>query len=223
MSYPNRHQRERWAPGQNEQNGPKQTPNKPGAQQEAPRFSTWIPEADEPKQHTRHWQPPRVGDIVETRFPDFLKDGFGIKSVVKTRPCMVVGVEEFANGQTVVKVAYGTSHLEERIVRGKSFEGIQPGELFVPASDARTGLTQDTKFCLRQVLELPFSTEYFKPCPDQRYGVYPKRGKVDMSDPTYRRAIDIAIREAREHGSLLERDAHGWHLKTDTRRNSFKR
>lgn len=194
----------------------------PAKQPDPPRFSSWTPGPDD-REDLRFWASPRTGDIVETRFPDFLRDQFGIKSVVKTRPCLVVGVEEFANGQTVVKVAYGTSHTEDRRVQGQNVEGIQPGEMVVLADDKRTGLTSDTKFSLRKVLDLPFSTEFFSPCPSQRFGVYPKRGKVDLNDPAYRRSIDGAIREAREHGSLLEVDEQGVRLKKDVMSGRMKR
>lgn len=189
----------------------KQTPQN----QEPPRFSHWTPDQGERNQRTRYWQAPRAGDIVETRFPDFLRDQFGIQTVVKTRPCLIVGVEEFANGQTVVKVAYGTSNLDDRNLRGQEIEGVQPGELFVSASDKKAGLAVDTKFSLRKVMELPFSTEYFVPCHENRFGVYPKRGKVDLAEPTYRRAMGAAINEARDLGSLLEQNGNRWRLKRE--------
>ncbi len=169
-----------------------------------PRLSSWRPKPEDP-QGLRYWEPPRMGDIVQCRFPDFLRGEFSIQTSVKIRPCMVVGVEEFASGQ----VAYGSSQVQDH----DRVDGVQPGEILIPAADTKTGLKSDTKFSMRKVLTLPFSTDHFAPAEGGRFGVYPKRGQVDLKKPEYRRALDSAIADFHLLGSALEETSQGVRLR----------
>lgn len=179
-----------------------------------PRFTLWRPGADDP-QDLRFWQAPRMGDIVSCRFPDFLRGALDMHTSSKIRPCMVVGAEEFLSGQVIVRVAYGSSQIRDRdevsqrgARHGLQIEGIQPGELFVRSDDTKTGLISDTKFCLRKIIELPFSSEHFPPADGLRFGIYPKRGRINQEDPAMQRSLTSAIAEAKSLGSALE-DVHG--------------
>lgn len=196
-----------------------------------PRFTLWRPSENDP-QDLRYWQSPRMGDIVSCRFPDFLRGALDIQTSVKIRPCMIVGAEEFLSGQVIVKVAYGTSRTMDRADTGSlsgrhsgarpdsscdSRDGIQPGELLVRAGDAKTGLQADTKFCLRKMIELPFSSEHFPPDEGVRFGIYPKRGRVNLEEPVMDRALKIAIAEVKLLGSALESIDGQHYIKRDVR------
>lgn len=197
------------------QKRPQQTPvASPIAVSNEPRFSSWMPGRDD-LPSLRYWVAPRIGDIVQTKFPDYLRDEFSIRSCVKIRPCMVVGVEEFASGQVIVKVAYGSSQVadhESSLHSDLYVAGLRPGDMLVCASDKKTGLLSDTKFSLRKVITLPFSTEHFSPFENGKFGVYPKRGRVDLQDPQYRRALDVAIADYQRLGSALMQTGNTAHL-----------
>lgn len=159
-----------------------------------PRVTSWHPDTDSGDAATlRFWEAPRVGDVVHCRFPDFLRDVLETHER-KTRPALVVGVQEFANGKVSVRVAYGTSQL------GNCF---QPGSVVLSADDAKLGLATDTRFDLRKVVSLPFDTEWFAANPEVRFGLHPKKGRLDLNNPVYRQALNVAVEDAKRLGSEL--------------------
>lgn len=91
---------------------------------------------------------PQVGEIVRCWFPES-------ESVMvpgpKFRPVLVLAVDDESRPVSRVLVAYGTSQHTERSALG---EFVAPRSL-IPELDC------DTKFCLRQALWLPLSSEYF--------------------------------------------------------------
>ena len=76
-----------------------------------------------------------------------------------------------------VSVAYGTSQKTDRLYR-REFR-ISKNEL--PAAYANAGLSYDTKFDLRNVLELPFNDAYFSVPPQAPHGQIPKLGTLHPS------------------------------------------
>lgn len=93
--------------------------------------------------------------------------------------------------QFTVRVAYGTSQRTTRLHRG---------ELSIlhernPAAYAAAGLSYDTKFDLKQVLDLTYSTEWFSVPPAAPHGQTPKLGVLH---PSLVRAVQAAFRAAAE-------------------------
>jgi hypothetical protein len=146
----------------------------------------------------RYWASPRIGDIVDCRFPDFLGDEPGGEHVTKTRPCLVVGLEAFVNGQVIARIAYGTSR------GGNLGYKDHPGEILIESSYRKAGLPADTKFSLRKVIDLPFNNTYFPPHPKSLYGLSPKRGWIDMGNVKIAKMVETAAAEAERLGSLIE-------------------
>ena len=99
----------------------------------------------------RWWNEPTAGDIVWFQFPD------DIHPRAKPRPALVVTVFDDDAPCFVVRVAYGTSQRTTEL---------HPGEFAIlslqnRAAYAAAGLSYDTKFDMRQVVDLPYSTEWF--------------------------------------------------------------
>lgn len=136
----------------------------------------------------RYWLAPKPGDIVQCRFPEkpFKQPG------PKDRPALVTKVDIFENGVVDVEVAYGTS---------QGVNDVHGGELVVRKSDGAAGLDRDTKFDIRNVVQLPFDDEWFAPDPGRRHGEHPKRGKFDMSNKENKRKLQAAVVEARAAGA----------------------
>ena len=134
---------------------------------------------------------PKAGDIVQCRFPEDILGQPGPKD----RPALVIAVEADPEdgSASIVRVAYGTSQDVERRY---------PGEMTVRATDPKAGLDRDTKFDLGNTVRLPFDTEWFAPSPSRRFGDHPKRGALNLKDPTLKRALQAAILEAKEAGRL---------------------
>lgn len=159
-----------------------------------PRFTSWSPDpSGGDDANLRFWEVPRVGDIVHCRFPDFLAAVLE-KHERKTRPALVTGVQEFANGKVSVNVAYGTSQIGAEL---------RLGSILLPASDVKLGLAVDTRFDMRKMVSLPFDTEWFASNPEQRFGLHPKKGKLDLNNPEYRAALSTAVEDAKRLGSDL--------------------
>lgn len=140
----------------------------------------------------RPWGPrPKAGDIVQCQFPE--SEG-GIPGP-KERPVLVVEVEEDPEDESasIVRVAYGTSQdVEQRY----------PREFTIRATDPKAGLGRDTKFDLGNTVRLSFDSEWFAPSPNRRFGGHPKRGTLNLEDQKLKRALQAAIREAKDAGRL---------------------
>ena len=73
-----------------------------------------------------------------------------------------------------VSVAYGTSQKTNRLYSGE----FRISKSEHPAAYASAGLSYDTKFDLRNVLELPFNDAYFSVPPLAPQGQMPKLGTL---------------------------------------------
>ena len=115
------------------------------------------------------WQVPEAGDIVWCRFPQRPRDKPGPKS----RPALVVSVAEYDDG-IAVTVAYGTSKKLDRMLSGE----FAIRKAANSAAYAMAGLSFDTKFNLRDMVDLPWNEDFFGIPPDARHGQTPKMGSL---------------------------------------------
>ena len=92
-----------------------------------------------------------------------------------------------------VTVAYGTSQGLHRLQRGE-FAITKQGN---PAAYGSAGLSFDTKFDLRQSVELPWTEEFFAVPARSPYGQHPKLGSLHAS---MMRALQAAYQAVREDG-----------------------
>ena len=76
-----------------------------------------------------------------------------------------------------VSVAYGTSQKRDRIYSGE----FRISKIEQPHAYASAGLSYDTKFDLRKVLELPFNEAYFSVPPHAPHGQNPMLGTLHPS------------------------------------------
>ena len=76
-----------------------------------------------------------------------------------------------------VSVAYGTSQKTDRLYRGE----FRVANSEHPAAYTSAGLSYDTQFDLRHVLELPFNDAYFSVPPQAPHGQNPKLGTLHPS------------------------------------------
>ncbi len=131
------------------------------------------------------WQEPLAGDIVWCHFPHLP----GLEPGPKPRPALVLEVREIDPGKLRVRVAYGTS---------QKLTSLRAGEFVVGIADTAAyrmaGLQSDTKFCLRDAVELDFNNAWFKPAPHRPFGENPKLGVL--------------------HASLVHRAAAAWKAAT---------
>jgi len=129
-----------------------------------------------------HWWPePAAGDIVWCHFPD------NIHPRPKPRPALVLTVFDNNVPMFVVQVAYGTSQKTRSLYRGE-FAILRESN---PTAFEAANLSYDTKFNLRQVLELPFSTDWFSVPPAAPNGQVPKLGTLH---PSMVRAVQAAYK-----------------------------
>jgi hypothetical protein len=112
----------------------------------------------------RWWPEPTAGEIVWCHFPD------NIHPKPKPRPGLIVSTKEDAEGMIFVSVAYGTSQKTDRLFSGE-FRIAQSEQ---PSAYTSAGLSFDTKFDLRNVVELPFNDAYFSVPPHAPQGQIPK-------------------------------------------------
>lgn len=102
---------------------------------------------------TYWWPEPTVGDIVWCHFP-YLP---ALEPGPKPRPVLVLKVFDDHDPNFHVLIAYGTSQKVARLMQG---------EFAVTQADKSAyklaGLSFDTKFSFKQLLELPYSSDYFK-------------------------------------------------------------
>lgn len=132
------------------------------------------------------WELPAPGDIVWCLFPE-VPD---IDPGPKPRPALVMGVEQREDGD-VVSVVYGTSQNLTRLRSGE-FAITKANH---PAAFSLSGLAYDTKFDFQVIVELPWSSRYFKVPPRSPHGVTPKLGTMHV---TVSRAAEAAYRAALE-------------------------
>jgi hypothetical protein len=117
------------------------------------------------------WEPPDPGDIVWCRFPQRPRDVPG----PKPRPALVVSVTEHEDG-IAVTVAYGTSQKLDRLAAGEF--AIRKAQN--RATYEMAGLSYDTKFDLRNRVELPWSDTFFAVPPNPAHGQTPKLGSLHI-------------------------------------------
>jgi len=137
----------------------------------------------------KYYSSPKPGDIVQCRFPqDKIR-----QPGPKERPALVIDVEEYelphGSTEVFVTVAYGTS---------EDVDNCHPGELKIESSNPHAGLSLDTKFDIGNRVRLPFDDEWFAPSPNERFGVHPKRGKLNTDDNNLKRRLSSAIAELRK-------------------------
>jgi len=144
-----------------------------------------------------HYSSPKAGDIVQCRFPQDRVRQPGPKE----RPALVIDVEEYelsdGSRECFVTVAYGTS---------ADVHNCHPGELKIESGDPHAGLGLDTKFDIGNRVRLPFDDEWFAPSPNRRFGVHPKRGKLNLDDNDLKRRLSSAIAEIKKTGRPKARD-----------------
>ncbi len=132
------------------------------------------------------WEQPDPGDIVWCRFPQRPRDAPGPKA----RPALVISVTEHDDGITIA-VAYGTSRKTDRLVSGEF--AIRKAEH--KAAYEVSGLSYDTKFDLRNIVELPWNDTFFAVPPDPRHGQTPKLGSLHIG---MRKSLEAAARAIRK-------------------------
>ena len=117
------------------------------------------------------WREPIAGDIVWCHFPD------NIHPRPKPRPALVLAVFDDDAPQFHVKVAYGTSQRTTTLYKGEfAILRQQHGAAFEAA-----GLSFDTKFDMKQALDLPYSTDWFSVPPAAPHGQTPRLGTLHPS------------------------------------------
>ena len=119
----------------------------------------------------RWWLEPTAGDIVWCHFPDH------IQPKPKPRSGLIISTKEDDQGVIFVSVAYGTSQKTDRLYS----EEFKISKSEHPAAYASAGLSYDTKFDLRNVLELPFNDAYFSVPLHAPHGQSPKLGTLHPS------------------------------------------
>lgn len=119
----------------------------------------------------RWWPEPTAGDIVWCHFPD------QIKPRPKPRPALILSVFDNVAPEFEVQVAYGTSQKTRTLYSG---EFAIYRETNAAAYEA-ANLSFDTKFNLKQLIDLPFSTEWFSVPPAAPNGQIPKLGVLHPS------------------------------------------
>jgi len=119
----------------------------------------------------RWWPEPVAGDIVWCHFPD------DIHPRPKPRPALVLVLFDDDAPCFGVRVAYGTSQNTGRLYKGEFL--IARGTH--PAAYEAAGLSHDTKFNLRQRVDLPYSSEWFSVPPAAPHGQVPRLGVLHPS------------------------------------------
>ena len=126
------------------------------------------------------WPEPTAGGIVWCQFPD------DINPWPKPRPALLLAVFDDDAPHFEVRVAYGTSQRTTALHRGEF--GILRERNPVPYAAA--GPSYDTKFDLRQAIDLPCTTEWFSVPPAAPHGQCPKLGTLH---PSQVRAVQAAL------------------------------
>jgi len=131
----------------------------------------------------RWWSEPAAGDIVWCHFPD------SITPRPKPRPALIITVFDDDAPEFSVEVAYGTS---------QKTQSVHPGEFGIfkiknAIAYSTAGLSYDTKFNLKQIVELPYSTQWFSVAP----GSLTQDPKLGVLHPSLMRTLEAAYRGAR--------------------------
>jgi hypothetical protein len=119
----------------------------------------------------RRWTEPTAGDLVWCHFPD------SIQPKPKPRPGLILSTQVDGEATVFVSVAYGTSQKTDRLYSGE----FRISKTEHPAAFKCSGLSYDTKFNLRNVVELPFIDAYFSVPPHAPHGQHPKLGTLHPS------------------------------------------
>jgi hypothetical protein len=97
--------------------------------------------------------PPEIGDILWCHFPDNINT-----PQLKARPALVISVYEGEyDDEFSVEVAYGTSQRISTLYRGE-FAICKANNL---VAYEQAGLSYDTKFDLKQIVIIEFTTQWF--------------------------------------------------------------
>lgn len=120
---------------------------------------------------TAWWGEPTAGDVVWCHFPD------NIHPRPKPRPALVLEVYGDEVPQFAVRVAYGTSQRTTILYRGE-FSILRMRN---PAAYDAAGLSFDIKFNLKQLVDLPFTTDWFSVPPSAPHGQTPRLGTLHPS------------------------------------------
>ena len=129
------------------------------------------------------WGEPTAGEIVWCHFPD------DINPRPKPRPALIITVFDDDAPRFAVRAAYGTSQRTTTLYRGE-FAILRSRN---PAAYAAAGLSYDTKFDLKQVIDLPYTTVWFSVPPAAPQGEKPTLGTLH---PSLVRAVEAAFRAA---------------------------
>ena len=119
----------------------------------------------------RWWPEPTAGEIVWCHFPD------NIHPKPKSRLGLIVSTKADDEGIIFVSVAFGISQKTNRLFSGE----VRISKRKHPTAYASASLSYDTKFDLRNVLELPFNDAYFSVPPHAPHGQIPKLGILHPS------------------------------------------
>ncbi|MBB3121491.1 type II toxin-antitoxin system PemK/MazF family toxin [Pseudoduganella violacea] len=130
------------------------------------------------------WPEPDAGDIVWCHFPD------QIHPRPKPRPALILAVFDDEAPHFYVQVAYGTSKHNTELHGGEFALSRQRNA----AAFEMAGLSYDTKFDLRQRVELPYSNDWFSVPPGAPFGPHPKLGSLH---PSLVHAVQAAWRAIR--------------------------
>ena len=131
----------------------------------------------------RWWPEPTAGDIVWCHFPD------NIEPRPKPRPALVLTVYDDEAPQFIVQVAYGTSQKTDRLFAGEFLIAQSKNS----AAYAAAHLSFDTKFNVKQALDLPYSSQWFSVPPAAPHGQRPLLGTLH---PSMVRAVQAAYKAA---------------------------
>ena len=134
-----------------------------------------------------HWPQPQAGDVVWCHFPHLP----GLEPGPKPRPALVVKVFADFAPSYVVLVAYGTSQNVNRLRAGEFAVTNSDGMAFTQA-----GLVYETKFSFNQIVELPYTSSYFKAPPGSVPHLSPRLG---MLHATLMRKASAAWSAANSH------------------------
>ena len=130
------------------------------------------------------WCEPIAGEIVWCHLPDH------ITQRPKTRPALILVVFDDDVPHFEVRVAYGTSQRTTTLHRGE-FSILRDRNR---AAYEAAGLSYDTKFDLKQTIDLPYTTEWFSVPPAAPHWQTPKLGTLH---PSLVRAVQAAFEAAK--------------------------
>lgn len=119
------------------------------------------------------WNEPTAGEIVWCLLPDNVTP----KPKPKPRPALILAVFDDDDPEFSVQIAYGTSQRTTSLHQGE-FAILKARS---PAAYEAAGLSFDTKFDLKNVVDLPFNSDWFSVPPAAPHGQNPKLGTLHPS------------------------------------------